>query len=175
MGTVRFFRHSTQLFRYHIPTEFVLLAIIEFLALILSLYLALELRFLGDDWKTSFGPFLPKAIAYAVLMQFSLLAFGVYQRQAGRFTDVMMLRIASGLLLGLIPIGVTYYFAPMIFLGRGVLALTVVISFVLITAIRLYFRRVVNERNLWSLVLVLGSGEKANMFREVDEKGELRG
>ena len=175
MGTVRFFRHSTQLFRYHIPTEFVLLAIIEFLALILSLYLALELRFLGDDWKTSFGPFLPKAIAYAVLMQFSLLAFGVYQRQAGRFTDVMMLRIASGLLLGLIPIGVTYYFAPMIFLGRGVLALTVVISFVLITAIRLYFRRVVKERNLWSRVLVLGSGEKANLIREVDEKGELRG
>ena len=175
MGTVRFFRHSTQLFRYHIPTEFVLLAIIEFMALILSLYLALELRFLGDGWKAYFGAFWPKAISYALLMQLSLLAFGVYQRQAGRFADVMMLRIASGLLLGLIPIGVSYYIAPTIFLGRGVLALAVVISFIFISIIRLYFRSVVKERNLWSRVLVLGSGDSADLIRKADKEGELRG
>jgi sugar transferase (PEP-CTERM system associated) len=175
MGTVRFFRHSTQLFRYHIPTEFVLLAIIEFLILILSLYLGLEVRFLGNSWEKSFGAFFPKAFLYATIMQFSLLAFGVYQRQAGRFVEALMLRIASGLLLGLVPLGVSFYFAPTLFLGRGVLALTVLFSFIFISVIRLSFRKMVKKRNMWSRVLVLGSGQNANLVREAQKAGELEG
>jgi len=175
MGTVRFFRHSTQLLRYHIPTEFILLGLIEFLVLFISLYLGLEIRFWGSDWERDFGSFSTKAFLYASVMQLSLLAFGVYQRQAGRFVDVMMLRIASGLLLGLIPLGVSFYIAPMFFLGRGVLAVTVVLSFVLISIVRLLFRRVVKEHNMWSRILVLGSGENANLIRKADKAGELRG
>jgi sugar transferase (PEP-CTERM system associated) len=175
MGTVRFFRHSTRLFRYHVPTEFVLLAIIEFLALMLALYLGLEMRFMGDSWERSFGAFFPKAILYATVMQLSLLAFGVYQRQAGRFIEALMLRIASGLLLGMVPLGVSFYFAPTLFLGRGVLAVTVLLSFIFISVIRLYFRRVVKEHNMWSRVLVLGSGQNANLVREAQKAGELKG
>ena len=175
MGTVRFFRHSTQLFRYHIPTEFVLLAIIEFLVLMLSLYLALEFRFFGNSWEISFGSFFPKAFLYATIMQFSLVAFGVYQRQTGRFVEALMLRIASGLLLGLVPLGVSFYFAPTLFLGRGVLALAVLFSFISISVIRLIFRKVVKERNMWSRVLVLGSGKNSNLVRESQKAGELRG
>lgn len=175
MGTVRFFRHSTQLFRYYVPTEFILLGIIEFLALFFSLYLGLELRFWGNDWQSDFGSYYTKAFLYASVMQVSLLAFGVYQRQTGRFFDVMMLRIASGLLLGLIPLGVSFYFVPTFFLGRGVLAASVTFSFILISIIRLLFRQVVKERNMWSRILVLGSGQYANLIREADEAGELRG
>ncbi len=175
MSTVRFFRHSTRLFRYYVPTEFILLAIIEFLALILSLYLALESRFLGNDWTASLGDFLPRAFLYAIVMQLSLVAFGVYQRQAGRFFEALILRIASGLLLGLIPLGVTFYLAPTLFLGRGVLALTVIFSFIFIALIRLYFRKLVKEHNMWSRVLVLGSGKKAKLIKAEEKAGELEG
>jgi sugar transferase (PEP-CTERM system associated) len=175
MGTVRFFRHSTQLFRHQIPTEFVLLGIVEFLALIFALYLGLELRFLGDSWQLTIGSFFPKALLYAAVMQMSLIAVGVYQRQPGRFIDVLMLRIGSGLLLGLIPLGVSYYFAPMFFLGRAVLVLTTFISFLLISIIRMFYRRVIKERNLWPRVLVLGCGDRANLIREAVKAGELKG
>ena len=175
MGTVRFFRHSTQLFRYHIPTEFILLGLIEFIVLYFSLYLGLELRFWEYDWKEEVGSLYIKAFLYAAVMQMSLLAFGVYQRQAGRFVDVMMLRIASGLLLGLIPLGVSYYIAPMFFLGRGVLAITVALSFIQISIVRLIFRQVIKERNMWSRILVMGSGENADLIRDSDKAGELRG
>ncbi len=175
MGTVRFFRHSTQLFRYHIPTEFILLGIIEFLILYFSLYIGLELRFWGNRWESMLGAYFPKAFLYAVVMQLSLLAFGVYQRQAGRFVDEMMLRIASGLLLGLIPLGVSYYVAPTLFLGRGVLAVTVVLSFVQISLVRLLFRRVVKEHNMWSRVMVLGAGIKAGLIKQASDAGELKG
>jgi sugar transferase (PEP-CTERM system associated) len=175
MSTVKFFRHSTRLFRYYIPTEFVVLAIIEFLILIFSIFLAFEIRFWNADWHFDFGEFMPKALVFAVVMQLSLLAFGVYQRQTGRFINLLALRIASGLLLGLIPLGVSYYFVPLFFLGRGALLIAVVVSFLLITVLRLFFRQIVKERSMWTRVLVLGAGKKAKLIRSARKTGEIRG
>ena len=175
MSTVKFFRHTTKLSRYYVPTEFVVVAVVEFLVLLLALYLALEVRFWNGDWRESFGDFMPKALAYAVVMQLSLLAFGMYQRHTGRFINMLVLRIASGLLLGLIPLGVSFYFLPAFFLGRGVLLIAVIFSFVLISIVRLFFRKVVKEENMWTRVLVLGAGEKAELIREALNSGEIRG
>ena len=175
MSTVRFFRHTTKLSRYYVPTEFIVLAIIEFLALILSLYLALEIRFWGSDWHSFLGGFIHKALLYAAVVQLSLVAFGVYQRQSGRFLNLLVLRIASGLLLGLIPLGVGYYIAPTFFLGRAVLFLAVFISFVLISIVRLFFRKVIKESNMWTRILVLGAGERASYIDNATASGQLDG
>jgi len=156
-------------------TQFVVLAVIEFLVLIGSLYLAFVIRFWGNDWHFGMDEFLPKALVYAVVLQLSLVAFGLYQRQTGRFINMLVLRIASGLLLGLIPLGVSFYFVPQFFLGRGALFLAVILSFLLISIIRLFFSRVVKERNLWTRVLVLGSGNRAGFIRDAVSSGELKG
>lgn len=175
MGTVKIFRHTTKLSRYYIPTEFVALAVIEFLVLIFSLYLAFIVRFWWGEWHYNFHGFIPKALAFALVMQLCLLAFGLYQRQAGRFINMLVLRLASGLLLGLIPLGVSYYFFPMFFLGRGALLLAVLFSFIFISIVRLFFRRVVKEKNMWSHILVLGSGKRADLIRQATVTGELAG
>ena len=175
MGTVKFFRHSTKLFRYYIPTEFILLAAIEFLVLISSLYLAFIIRFWNVDWQFDFDEFMPKALVYAIVLQLSLVAFGVYQRQTGRFINLLVLRIASGLLLGLIPLGVSYYFVPSFFLGRGALLIAILLSFVFISMVRLFFKQVVKEHNIWTRVLVLGSGKRAEYIRKARSTGEIRG
>jgi FlaA1/EpsC-like NDP-sugar epimerase len=129
MSTVRFFRHSTRFFRHHIPTEFVMLGLVELFVLIGSFYLGLELRFGGDSLKEAFQPFLPKAIIYSIVMQMSLVAFGVYQRQSTQSPDMLALRIGASLLMGMIILSMMYYVIPAFFLGRGVLALTVFVSF----------------------------------------------
>lgn len=175
MSTVRFFRHSSRLFRYYVPTEFILLATIEFFILTLSLYLALEVRYYDHDSTDAFASYLSRALLYAAVMQLSMVAFGLYKRQHGRFFDVLILRIGSSLLLGLIPLGIFFYLMPSLFLGRGVLALTVFFSFLFISIVRLYFRKLVKEHNLWSRVLVLGSGEKANLIMTAENAGELEG
>ena len=175
MSTIKFFRHSTKLSRYYIPTEFVALAVIEFLILIFSLYLALELRFWDIDWQEGFGDFLPKGLIFALILQLCMVAFGVYQRQAGRFINMLVLRIASGLLLGMIPLGVGFYIVPMFFLGRGVVFIAVGIAFLLIMLARVLFRVVVKEENLWTHILVLGAGEKAGEIKKAIRTGELRG
>lgn len=108
-------------------------------------------------------------------MQLSMVAFGLYQRLHGRFLDVLILRIGSSLLLGLIPLGIFFYFMPSLFHAWGVLALTVFFSFFFISLIRLYFRRTIKKHNLWSRVLVLGSGEKAKLIKAAEKAGELEG
>lgn len=175
MSTVRFFRHSTKLSKYYIPTEFVVLAVIEFFVLMFSLYLALELRFWGNDWQRDFGGFMPKAILFAAVLQLSLVAFGVYQRHMGRFMHMMALRIASGLLLGMVPLGVSFYFVPTFFLGRGVLFLAVLLSFLIISVVRILFKKVVSENSLWTRILVLGAGENADLIRNAVSAGEIKG
>ncbi len=175
MGTVRFFRHSTQFFRHYIPTEFVVLGLVELLALIASLYLALQIRFWGGEWNPEFGPFLPKALVYSVVIQMSLIALGSYQRHSNQSVEILMLRIGGSLLLGLVPLGIIYYVAPMFFLGRGVLALALLISFALLMLIRLYFRRISKARDMQLRVLVLGSGKVADLVREARKAGELEG
>ncbi len=175
MSTVKFFRHSTKLSKYYIPTEFVVVGVLEFFALLFALYLALEIRFWDGNWYAELGEFLPRALVYAVVMQLCLVAFGAYQRQTGRFINMLMLRIASGLLLGLIPLGVSFYFFPTFFLGRGVLFLAVVFSFLFISIIRLFFKRIVKEKNMWTRVLVLGAGERAGLIRKAVEAGEIKG
>ncbi|HHJ36221.1 MAG TPA: TIGR03013 family PEP-CTERM/XrtA system glycosyltransferase [Gammaproteobacteria bacterium] len=175
MGTVKFFRHSTKFSRYYIPTEFVVLAAVEFLVLIFSLYFAFIIRFWESEWQFDYASFWPKALVYAVVLQLSLVAFGLYQRQTGRFINMLVLRIASGLLLGLIPLGVSFYFVPQFFLGRGALFLAVALSFLFISVVRLFFRRVVKEHSMWTRVLVLGSGKKAGLIRDAVSSGELKG
>jgi len=175
MSTVKFFRHSTKLSKYYVPTEFVVLAVVEFFVLLFSLYLALEVRFWDGSWHAAFGDFLPKALTYPAVMSLSLLAFGLYQRQAGQYINMLALRVASGLLLGLIPLGISFYFLPSFFLGRGVLLLAVVFSFTFILIVRLLFRKVVKEQHVWTRVLVLGDGEKAGLIKEAIKSGEIRG
>ena len=175
MSTVKFFRHSAKLSRYYIPREFIVLAIIEFLVLLVSLYLGFVIRFWDGGWQFEFYEFMPKALAYAVVMQLCLVAFGIYQRQTGRFINMLVLRIASGLLLGLIPLGVSFYLVPQFFLGRGALLLAVFFSFFFISVVRLFFRRVVKEKAMWTRVLVLGAGKSAGYIRDAIKTGELKG
>ena len=53
VNSVRFFSHSTRLFRHHVPTEFVLLGFIEFFALLVSYYVGVDLRFRENIWDAA--------------------------------------------------------------------------------------------------------------------------
>ncbi|MDB4516767.1 TIGR03013 family PEP-CTERM/XrtA system glycosyltransferase [Crocinitomicaceae bacterium] len=171
---VRFFSHSTRLFQHHIPTEFVLLGIIEFTALVLAFYIGHELRF-DAGWHEHQWLAWPRAITFAVVMQTSLIAFGAYQRQANHSGNLLAVRIGASLLLGSVILGLIYYIAPVFLTGRGVLALSVFVSFVAVVAIRLVFNRILDAYDLRLRVLVLGAGKAANLVRVAEAAGEIQG
>ena len=175
MSTVRFFRHSTRFFRHQIPTEFVLLGILELLVLMGSFYVGLELRFGAGGWKEQFEPFLPKVLVYSFVMQMSLIAFGAYQRQSSQSLDILALRIGGSLFMGVVLLGMTYYVVPTFFLGRGALALSALVGFTGIMTVRILFDRLAKTRDIRLRVLALGAGSTATLIKEAKARGELDG
>lgn len=175
-SNVRFFSHSTQFFKHHIPTEFILLGIIETFALIVSFYIGVELR-LGNVLygEGALAEYYHSSVVYSLVMIISLIAFGAYQRHSRRSSSILAVRIAGSLGLGLVILSATYYVAPMFFLGRGALALAVLVSFVNLMAIRLIFLRITQAYDLRIRVLVLGAGNTANLVKKELNAGKLDG
>ena len=175
LNSVRFFSHSTRLFSHHIPTEFVLLGFVEFFALMASYYVGVDLRFRENIWDQRFGDFLAHAVLFVFIMQMSLIAFGAYQRQPVQSTTMLAVRIGASMMLGMLILSLTFYIAPVFFLGRGAFALAVLVSFVVIMTIRLIFMRISSAYDLRLRILVLGAGKTANLVKDAEVKGELEG
>lgn len=168
---------TTTLFQHHIPTAFLVLGLIEWGVFVLAFYAGIELRFMGTNasGKILLGPLLPKAFLFAAVMLSSLIAMGGYKRGVNQSFVDMVVRVASALILGMLPLVFAYYFAPQFFLGRGALGLAVVISFILIVIVRFAFDRFIDQAAFNSRVLVLGTGARANLIRKALSEGELRG
>ena len=172
-GKVRFFSHATRFFQYHLPTEYVLLAGIEYIALIISFYLGLFFRFHGSGWEIELGNYFPSALLYSLFMQMSLVAFGAYQRKSRQPIEMVALRIAGSLCVGMVAHSLTFYMIPTLFMGRGIIGLSFIISFVLIMSVRLVYQQIDENRDLRLRVLVLGAGKNASLIRHAQEEGRL--
>jgi sugar transferase (PEP-CTERM system associated) len=172
-GKARFFSHATRLFQYHLPTEYVLLGFVECIVLIISFYLGLFLRFRGADWEFQHGDHIASALLYSVFMQLSLIAFGAYQRKSRQPAEMVALRIAGSLCVGMVILGLTFYMFPTLSLGRGVIGLSFVISFVLIMSVRMVYQRVDEERDFRPRVLVLGAGRNARLIKHAQSEAKL--
>lgn len=177
VDSTRLLNHSTQLFQHHVPTAFVVLAVLELIGFMLAFYLGVEMRFFGihSEGKSLVGPLAPKAFLFSVVMWSSLVAMGAYKRGATQTFSDMVIRVASGMVLGMLPLALFYYFAPMFFLGRGALALAVVNGFVLVVVLRFLFDRVADNDAFQPRVLVLGTGSNAEQIRAARTAGELNG
>ncbi|MGB5716859.1 MAG: TIGR03013 family XrtA/PEP-CTERM system glycosyltransferase [Gammaproteobacteria bacterium] len=175
VNSVRFFSHSTRLFKHHVPTEFVLLGFIEFFALLAAYYVGIDLRFSDDILIQRFADYLPQALVFVVIMQMSLIAFSAYQRQPAHSTTMLAARIGASMMLGMVVLSLTFYIAPVFFLGRGAFALAVFVSFVVIMMIRLIFMRISSVYDLRLRILILGAGRSASLVRNAEAQGELKG
>jgi len=175
VNSVRFFSHSTRLFKHHVSTEFVLLGFIEFIALLSAYYVGIDLRFSDDILAQRFGDYLPQALVFVVIMQMSLIAFGAYQRQPTQSTTMLAARIGASMMMGMVVLSLIFYIAPVFFIGRGAFALAVFVSFVVIMMIRLIFMRISSVYDLRLRILILGAGQSASLVREAEARGELKG
>jgi len=173
---VRLFSHSTQIFRHHVPTEFVLLGVIEFIVLVFSFYLGIELRLSDMYWHEIVSKYSFSSVVFGLVMVSSLIAFGAYQRQPDQTSIALAIRVASGLLASMVILSLTYYLIPQFFVhARGALALAVLVSFINIMAIRLLYTRVMSAHDLRMRVLVLGAGKAADLVKQSQGAGKLDG
>ncbi len=144
------------------------LVVAEFVLLLLSTYAAVHLRFWSDPgYQVQFGHALRlRALLLAAMLMLGTAALGHYQRHLRAGWLGLFTRQAVGFALGGTALIVLYYLAPVTYIGRGVLALALIIGFVVLTVFRYFFLQVVDAELFKRRVAVIGAGHRAAMIAQ---------
>ena len=171
MATFRIFRH-------YLPSAFILLGLIEALVFLLSFHAAVFIRFSSDSAAIAefIGPLWPKSITFALVMIFSMIGLGLYDRTSWSWEgrSAMVLRVLASFVFAVFPLSFIFYVAPELSVWRGPALLSLVFSLVGIISVRLIFFRIVDHVVFKRRVLVLGAGKNACEIRKLEGKPSLQ-
>jgi sugar transferase (PEP-CTERM system associated) len=170
-----------RIFNGHLNLPSVLLGLTETAVAILSVYLAVLVRFSGFSealaaFHTTVGPIWPRAVLFAGVTLLGLAALGLYQlKQRTRFTGILV-RLLIAVLLAQASIALIFYMAPSVYVGRGVIGLAGIFAFVGLALDRYVFLHIVDEDIFKRRVLVWGGGARAatitnRLRRRSDQRG----
>jgi sugar transferase (PEP-CTERM system associated) len=149
------------------------MSLAELLLLAASLNAATWLRFGSID---EIGHLPERSLMFAVVLMLGLAALGQYQLSMRATWFGLLARQAIGFVLGGLGLIVGYYLVPQAYVGRGVFGISMVLAFVVVTAFRAAFLRLVEVEAFKRRILVLGGGERAaqihdRMRRRSDRRG----
>lgn len=153
-----------RVFGHYVPRAFLSLVLIEFAILIAAFYIGVEIRFDFEENPNQLGevsPLFPKAIAYALVMSGAMTALGLYSRDNRDDSWGTVVRILASLSAGLVALVLLFYLVPELFIGRGALGWTLLVSAGGIIAVRLIFQNFFDFERMKKRVLVLGDGDQA--------------
>ena len=166
-----------RIFRHYVSKALMFLGMVEAAILILSFNLAHILRFPGGVIQVENGTdqYL-KAIVFTVVVCSSLMAMGLYDRHSREAFSGVLLRLVLGFIGAFVILAMLFYAMPFLFMGRGVLVLEFLFSFLGIFISRLIFSRYFSDSNAGKRqIMVLGVGEKAaTIDRLLRRKGDRR-
>lgn len=172
--------NMVRVFGHYVPRALMVLATLELLALILSFYGGVYLRFgVGGDDDTSLRdvePLFNKAVLYALAILGAMTTMGLYSRHFRDTTSEIMMRVLVSFAMGLLALVLLFYLFPGLFIGRGALALVLLLSTLAIIGIRLIFQHIATIDTLKKRILVLGAGNRAGVIdRVMRRKSDRRG
>ncbi len=141
---------------------YVYLGIIELIVFFVASQLGAYARFgwtLPED--ISAVSCIATGVVFAIGMSLSLISMGLYQRGSQGQEAAFVVRVALGFVLGTALLAAFFYLIPALFMGRGVLGLSLIFSFIGISVVRELFVLLVTDESRKRRVLVLGAGASA--------------
>ncbi len=138
----------------------------EMAVLLLSVCGAVWLRFLDDpESRALFLQAAPlRALLVALVLTGSMAAFGLYQPHGRLDRYGFGLRLVMAFVFGGVVLLVVYYLLPQAYIGRGVLALSLLIGLVAVMLGRRLAQALFGAGQFRRRVLVLGAGRTANLI-----------
>jgi len=168
---------SVRIFRHYIRLPYLILLFVEAIVFVLAIYFGAEIRFSGDTAIIDeyVGNVIDKSIIYSIVMIACMGAMGLYKPHLREGLSGTFLRVSASFFIGAITLTLIFYIFPFTFLGRGILAIANILSFLVIVGTRILFIRY-GELSLKRNIVILGSGVKAqeiinSLRRESDRKG----
>ncbi len=153
-----------RLFNHYIHTPYLILGVVEFVVLVVSVHIAAVVRFPGlNEFSLSVSePLFAQSIVFSFSLMACTLAIGVYPAKLNEgHIGVLIRTVVSYCLLGASFLTILYYVFPALFLGRGVLSVSILIGYVLVFPVRVMFFWLVDVNALKRRVLILGTGSAA--------------
>ncbi len=158
-----------RIFGHYISKLYLLLGVLELVLLYLCLLGGYLLRSSAWMGGVPTPPALYSSAAfYALLMSFSMIAMGLYQRGING-AAALLVRLATAFFLATMAMSLVFYAFPGLFLGRGVFGLAMLLSVLGILLLRVVFFRVAGPESQKHQVLVLGTGVNAARIAYLEE------
>lgn len=170
MAYIRVFNQSLRL-----PP--LLLVLSECLLLVISAFVGIWLRF-GDasEGLEIVENATAKALTFAIVLSLCTHAMRVYEAGLREgFIGVQLRSIVAYTLLGCSILTILYYLLPSLYLGRGVLALSVILALLLVSLFRFLYFVGMGDARLKRNVLVLGAGFRAQKIEQSIYQPEFHG
>lgn len=165
----------------HLRVPFLLLAMLEFIVCVVAVYVALYVRFDGQQTEEELRAYtiespIMTSLLFGAVMPITMMAMGLYQSRFRGGVMGVFLRSISGFIAGGIILAIIYYIVPTLYLGRGVFGIAIIIAFFMVGTIRPLFFYYVDRDLLKLRVLVYGAGASAasirkRLRRRVDRRG----
>ncbi len=165
-----------RLFGQHVSGLNFLLGLLELALFVFALELGVAVRFGGrpphniapaDPWITG--------AVFALVLSLSLASMGLYQRRTQDGDAGFLVRLGVAFGIGTALLALLFYLFPAIAMGRGILAWSLLFSFVGTVLLRIGFERIAGAESQQRRVLVLGAGVNAERIAEVAEHGNKLG
>lgn len=166
-----------RIYNHYISRYTVLLVGIEFSLLTAVFCLGMSVR-LNDNgfYFLSLSSLFPGIITYVVIIISSMAVIGMYQIESRQDSKAILFRLMPSMILSFGLMTFVFYLIPEIYLGRGVLLVVMVLSFLAILLERILFFKWSSLGVLQPRALVLGVGDSANelLSQQEDDFGYRR-
>jgi sugar transferase (PEP-CTERM system associated) len=166
---------SLRIFNHYIRVPFLVLGLIEqagvFGSVIMASYLLVRYQFTQPDFWFFISL---KAGVMTLVMLLSMIAAGLYQARLREGTLGFILRLTTAYLLAIVGLSVIFYIFPDLLLGRGIMAISLLSSFVFIALIRLIIY-LTDPSIFKKRILILGAGKSAAAITELRRKSDQVG
>ena len=145
---------------------FKFLWLLETVVIVLAVMVAAWIRFINDQQSHMiFAEHVAaRSLIVAVFLTGAMAAFGLYQAHMRHTRLDFMLRLVLSFVFGGTALVVLYYVVPQTYMGRGVLAMSLVFSAIGIVLVRELSTSLFSTDMLKQRVLVLGAGKNADLI-----------
>jgi sugar transferase (PEP-CTERM system associated) len=169
---------TVRIFRHYVPTPLLVLGTVEWLVLILAVYVAVSLLI----WQgvplggVPLDPLLPKALTFPIVLLATMNAAGLYQFGLRDGPQGITVRLVVSFLSGALLLALIFQTVPGLLLGANAFAASLGVAFLAVGVVRVVFYALADHESFRRRILVLGTGPQAGMIeqrlrRRADRRG----
>jgi len=158
-----------RIFKHYVALPLLILGSIEFIVLVVAIYLGVFVRYDNTAFQASFvSSFGPESLTFAGVFFATMFALGLYERENSRDLHIVFVRLTSSFGIAFLILALVYYVLPDLRIWRGAFGIAALTALAMIIGLRFAFLRVCDLSAFKRAILVLGAAEQARRIERLE-------